>query len=102
MATLGDMGKFFIDSRTNSKSIAYHIARQMNLKCNYNNFFLDSRDEDEFIADQLDLLAQRARKTGEVIVIGHPRRRTIKALREMLPKLQAMGVTFVHVSELVH
>ncbi len=101
MRTLYNMNKFFIDSRTNSKSIAWRVARNMHLKTNYSNFFLDAKDDEKFILAQFEQLAQRAKSDGSVIAIGHPRRRTLKALQAMIPKLEAMGVTFVYVSELV-
>ena len=102
MSTLGDMDKFFIDSRTNSESVAFKVAQQMNLKCNYSSFFIDAKDENEFIIGQFNQLAAKAKADGDAIAIGHPRRRTLKALQEMIPKLEAMGITFVHVSELVN
>ena len=102
MTTLGNMGKFFIDSRTNSKSVAYKFAREARVKSNYSSFFIDAKDEDDFIIGQLNQLAKSAKENGNVIAIGHPRRRTLNALKEMLPKLEAMGVTFVPVSELVN
>jgi len=100
--TLKNLDKFFIDSRTNSKSIAYRIAREENVRCSYSSFFIDAKDDDKFIRSQLEQLAKRAKKNDGVIAIGHPRRRTVKALQEMIPNLEAMGVTFVPVSDLVH
>jgi len=100
--TLKNLDKFFIDSRTNSKSIAYRIARQENLQCSYSSFFIDAKDDARFIRSQLELLAKRAKEEDGVIAIGHPRRRTVKALQEMIPNLEAMGVVFVPVSDLVH
>ncbi len=101
MRTLYNMNKFFIDSRTNSQSIAYRVARDMRVKTNVSNFFIDAKDETEFIHNRFEQLAQKAKSDGGVIAIGHPHRKTLKALQEMIPRLEAMGVTFVYVSELV-
>ena len=98
---LHSQNKFFIDSRTNSKSIALTVARQNNVPARANQLFLDAKDDDEFIKSQIVRMADLARKNGSVIAIGHDREKTNKILEEMLPPLQARGIEFVGVSELL-
>ncbi len=92
---------FFVDSRTSGQSIAYEAARQVGLRAGVNEVFLDGRNEVEYIKGQLRTAARLAIKDGNAIAIGHARPSTAIAVREMIPELEAMGVKFVFVSQLV-
>ena len=49
----------------------------------------------------LMVAAAIAQRTGSAIAIGHPRPTTLAAVRAMIPRLQALGVQFVLVQDLV-
>ena len=43
-----------------------------------------------------------ALRQGSITVIGHARPTTAAAMREVMPELEAKGIRFVFVSQLVH
>jgi polysaccharide deacetylase 2 family uncharacterized protein YibQ len=102
MITLQGMDKFFIDSWTSPQSVAFETAKQHNVPTARNKIFIDANDDKTFIRNQLNLLAKQAKEQGDVIAIGHVRKRTLAVLQEMIPILKASGVTFVNASDLVN
>ncbi len=92
---------FFVDSRTSGQSIAFDAARQAGVRTGSNEVFLDGRNEVEYIKGQLRTAARLAIRDGNAIAIGHARPATAIAVREMIPELEAAGVKFVFVSQLV-
>ena len=64
--------------------------------------FLDDVAETSAVEKQLRLALRGAREKGEAVAIGHPRRSTLAALREILPQANAQGIQLVHASDLVH
>ncbi|MDZ7724561.1 MAG: divergent polysaccharide deacetylase family protein [candidate division KSB1 bacterium] len=102
LLTLKSRNKFWIDSRTSQKSIAYALARELGVPSAQNNIFLDARETDEFIRNQLLLAGRMARKNGSAIAIGHVKMQTFDAIKDIIPKLQETGIQFVSVSKLVH
>lgn len=101
MQELKKAGLFFIDSRTNARSLAFSWARKMKIPCGKSQTFLDSIEEEPFIRQQLYYLAELSAKNGHAIGIGHPRKLTLKVLRDELPKLEKKGFKFVSISEVV-
>ena len=98
---LKSQGKFFVDSYTNSKSVAYRMARELGCPSERNQVFLDVEDDENFIAERVERMAQIANERGSVIAIGHVRSRTYTVLHEKLPQLESRGIEFVPVSVLV-
>ncbi len=95
-------GLFFLDSKTNPKSVAYKVAKQMGLPCASNHVFLDNIKEVNYIKDQLNYLAEWASRNKVAIGIGHPEEATLKALQEEMAVLKKRGYKFVRISELVN
>jgi uncharacterized protein len=103
MPVLRERGLFYVDSRTTAATVAYDAARQDGVPAAFRNVpFLDDVEHKAAIEKQIELAVRGAREKGEAIAIGHPHPATLQALREMLPKAQAQGVTLVFVSDLVH
>ena len=92
---------FFVDSRTNSRSVANDQSRQMGLRTGENNLFIDNSPDVESVRSQLRSAAHIAIQRGTVTVIGHARLNTASAVLEMVPELEAVGVALVFESELV-
>ncbi len=92
---------FFIDSRTNSKSVALDVAKKIHLASAANQMFIDAREDEDFMASQMKRLADMANKNGQVIGIAHVRKKTLQVLKKMLPELEMHGVHLVPVSKLV-
>jgi polysaccharide deacetylase 2 family uncharacterized protein YibQ len=94
---------FYVDSRTTAATVAYDAARQDGVPAAFRNVpFLDDVEDKAAIEKQIALAMHGAKEKGEAITIGHPHPATLQALREMLPKARAEGITLVFVSELVH
>ena len=92
---------FFVDSRTNGKTIAAETSRQLGLGTGENELFLDNSSDIELIKDQLRKAVKMAQKNGNVTVIGHARPNTVIAVREMIPEIEAGGIRLVYVNELL-
>jgi polysaccharide deacetylase 2 family uncharacterized protein YibQ len=91
---------FFIDSRTNSQSIAAETARQMGIRAEENDLFIDNSNDVGAVKDKLRSAEATAIKHGSVTVIGHARMTTAIAVSEMIPELEAKGIQLVFVSQL--
>ena len=103
-AVLGVVEKwnfFFIDSVTSPQSVAYAVARDMDIPSGRNAMFLDIVEDEEVVAKRLYWLAARARHEGMVIGIGHAKPNTLQALQRMLPELADQGFVFVLAEEAV-
>ena len=94
-------GLFFIDSKTTPRSVGNSLAREMGIENASRNVFLDNEQDVEAIREQLEQLAEMARRKGAAIGICHPHKATIQALATTMPELQKSGITFVSAEDLV-
>ena len=101
MRILRDKSLFFVDSRTSGQSVAADTARREKVKTTENDMFLDGIADTAYVKKQLRAAGDMAIKMGSVTVIGHARPSTAAALREVIPELEARGIKFVFVSQLV-
>jgi polysaccharide deacetylase 2 family uncharacterized protein YibQ len=101
MPELRRRGLFFIDSRTTAATVAYDAAERAGVRSASRKVFLDDKPNREAILSQLDLAARDAARDGFAIAIGHPHPATIAALVEAAPRLEARGVRFVFVSQVI-
>ena len=102
MAVLARRSRFFIDSKTNSASVAETVATQRGVATAGRDVFLDNRADVDYTETQLRAAVAIAKRDGSAIAIGHPRPTTLAAVRAMLPELQADGVTLVLAADLTH
>jgi polysaccharide deacetylase 2 family uncharacterized protein YibQ len=102
MPALRQRGLFFVDSRTDAKTVAYDTAERAGVPAASRKVFLDDIATRDAILKQLALAARDAQRDGFTIAIGHPRPATIAALAEGVPPLEARGIHLVFASELVH
>jgi len=93
-------GYYFVDSRTNSESLAYQWAKQSGVSARKSEAFLDNVEGAEAIRSKLEALARTAVETGDALGIGHPRRETLEILKREIPRLERRGFRFVPVSEI--
>jgi polysaccharide deacetylase 2 family uncharacterized protein YibQ len=94
-------GLYFVDSQTSSQSIAYSEARKMGIPCGERMIFIDNEPEVNYSKNFIDQAITLVKKRGQGIIIGHPRKTTLEALKEMTPKLKGEGIALVSVSTLV-
>lgn len=91
---------FFLDSKTTGKSVAYRVAKEMDIKAASRQVFLDNEEDVDYTKAQILKLIEIAKKRGSAIAIGHPHPSTIAALKQMLPRLKK-DVDIVAVSSLI-
>jgi polysaccharide deacetylase 2 family uncharacterized protein YibQ len=101
IGVLAEHKLFFIDSKTNAASVGEDTARQMGVPTAARDVFLDNRADVAYTQAQLSQAAAIAQRTGSAIAIGHPHPTTLAAVRAMIPRLQALGIQFVLVQDLV-
>ncbi|OPX32441.1 MAG: hypothetical protein B1H40_02550 [Candidatus Latescibacteria bacterium 4484_181] len=94
-------GLFFIDSMTSSQSVGYSTAKSMGIRCAQRDLFIDNQDDPKAIETRLLELSRLAAEQQKAIGIGHARENTLKALEQMLPKLQKRGFKLVSASKMV-
>ena len=103
-AVLGDLkskGLFFIDSNTISTTVAPRVAQELGIKFTKRDVFIDNEMNPETIKNQLRRAEKIALKHGRVVVIGHDRKMTLLAIKQMVPEIEAAGVEFVLAKDLV-
>ena len=97
---LKDQGYYFLDSLTDSRSVACKVASRLGMKCFKRDVFLDNSKDVPYILHQLDVLGRLAQKRGYAVAIGHPSRATLLALKQGLPKLEKRNIKVVPLSQL--
>ena len=99
MQELGNHGDlFFIDSRTDKRTVAYATAQAYGLPSLSRDVFLDNKATAAEVAFQFDRLLQLAKKNGYAIAIGHPYDVTLTLLEKRLAKLDQEGVQLAPIS----
>jgi len=101
LGALKSRGLFFIDSMTSPRSTGLRLAREMGIRSERRNVFLDNEQNQTYIQGQLNQAVRVAQKAGTAIAICHPHPATIKALASLLPGLEQQGITLVPASQLV-
>jgi polysaccharide deacetylase 2 family uncharacterized protein YibQ len=101
LSVLQELGLFFVDSGTTSRSVAGQTAQGLGVPYARNNLFIDNENDVDKIKEQLRIGLELAKKRGHAILIGHVRPNTAKALWEMIPEFLAEDVDFVPVSQLL-
>lgn len=99
LSCIGDL--YFVDSRTDVRTVARRAARDAGLPNARRDVFLDNEADAVYVRRQLDRLVDAARRRGSAIAIGHPYQQTLQVLAEELPRLALQGVELVPVSRLV-
>ena len=98
MNELSHRGLFFFDSRTNSTTAADAAAKIYGVRYARNDLFVDNSADVNDICRMIREGAERAKKHGTYIIIGHCRPNTAEAFRQMVPKLLAEGIEFRYLS----
>lgn len=92
---------YFVDSRTDMRSVAGRYAQEAGLPSAARDVFLDNEQDENYVRDQFRRLLETARRRGSAVGIGHPYPETLAVLAEELPLLAARGFQLVPVSRLV-
>ncbi|HOV60571.1 MAG TPA: divergent polysaccharide deacetylase family protein [Candidatus Hydrogenedentes bacterium] len=101
MDVVSELGWFFVDSRTTTRSVAYTVAVGKGVPALNREIFLDHVNTRTYIDSQFRALIALAKKNGKALAIGHFRPNTVQALKEWLPELDKQEIDLVHVSEIL-
>jgi len=95
-------GKYFLDSRTTKYTEAETVMRTLDVLTGRRNVFLDNDLDEDLIRTQVYELADKAKKYGFAVAIGHARQQTLNVLKREIPELEKQHFEFVYVSEVVN
>ena len=87
-------GKYFIDSRTSSDTVAETTMRSRGVPTIRRHVFLDNENQKNKIREQLYKLADKAELKGLAVGIGHAKTNTLKVLKQEIPRLKEHGFKF--------
>ena len=94
----------FVDSMTTLKSVGKAASQEKGVVFLGRDTFLDSTDSVEQVKKNLRQAAEVALEKGEAVAIGHvgPEggKITAEAILQLIPELEAAGITFVSVGQL--
>ena len=97
-SVLKNKNKFFLDSRTSSKTVGEKTMRSVGVLTARRHIFLDNDLNIDNISKQLDKLVALSQKKGMAIGIGHVKANTLKVLEREIPILLERGFKFKFVS----
>ena len=100
-SVLKDRGKYFIDSRTSSLTIGEKTMISFGVPTARRNIFLDNNNDLDKIEDQINKLANSAKKNGVAVGLGHARKNTLSVLEKVVPGLLDKGFVFQFASQVV-
>jgi len=100
-SVLKNKDKFFLDSRTSSKTVGESTMRSVGVLTARRHVFLDNDLSVEKISNQFDELVRISKKKGVAIGIGHVKGNTLKVLQKKIPLLIEQGFDFKFLSQVV-
>ena len=100
-SVLKDRGKYFIDSRTSSLTIGEKTMISFGVPTARRNIFLDNNNDLDKIEEQMNKLANSAKKNGVAVGLGHARKNTLSVLEKIVPDLLDKGFVFQFASQIV-
>jgi len=100
-SVLKDRGKYFIDSRTSSLTIGEKTMISFGVPTARRNIFLDNNNDLDKIEEQMNKLANSAKKNGVAVGLGHARKNTLSVIRNVVPGLLEKGFVFQFASQVV-
>ncbi len=98
---LKERNLFFIDSRTTSDTVAYELARRLDIPSAERHVFLDVELDEDSIKEKLIELFTLAQRNGTAVGICHPLPETIKVLKENFHLVDEYGIEPVFISKVV-
>lgn len=92
---------FFLDSFVTSRTVCRVLSKKVGIGFTQRDVFIDNESDPNYIRSQMMKLADKAKKNGVAVGIGHDKPDTIAVLNEMIPRLRALGYKFVNLSEII-
>ncbi|RLD17912.1 MAG: hypothetical protein DRI36_02655, partial [Caldiserica bacterium] len=95
-------GLFFFDSRTTPNTKGYKIAKRIGVRSVLNQFFIDNKDDLDYIISQLRKVKEKAKRKGYSICIGHVGKdNTFFAIKKLKDEFLREGVEFVFLKDIL-
>jgi len=94
-------GLFFIDSNVIPQTVGPRAAREAGIPFAMRDVFIDNESTVDAVKQKLLEAKNIALRKGQVVVIGHDKKQTLQAIKEIVPSLEKEGVRLVLVKELV-
>lgn len=101
LGSIKKRGLFFLDSRTTAKSVAFTMAKKIDLPFVQRDVFIDHSQNEEAIYQQLSRLENIALKRGYVVAIAHPHPQTIDILEKWLLTLPEKKLRLMSIQDLL-
>jgi polysaccharide deacetylase 2 family uncharacterized protein YibQ len=101
MSELQQRHLFFLDSRTNARTVAAAAAQRIGLASLSRDIFLDDDPSPAAVTAQFRAAVRLARKQGSVVIIGHPYPSTLALLEQELPRLRGQGIDWVDIGQMI-
>ena len=98
LRNLKERGYLFLDSVTTSGSVALKIGRRLEAPVVARDIFLDDVDDEKEVKLRLAQTELIAKKTGTAIAIGHPRKATLRVLKDWMYGLEQKKIQLVPLS----
>lgn len=98
---LKQRGYFFLDSNVVSTTVGPDVAEEYGIRFAKRDVFIDNDLNKDKIIQQLQTAKKIAFNQGSVVVIGHDRKVTLQAIKEVAPSFEKEGIRFVLVKDLV-
>tara|TARA_B100001057_G_scaffold246629_1_gene246934 strand:+ start:22235 stop:23254 length:1020 start_codon:yes stop_codon:yes gene_type:complete len=98
ISSLKKRGYLFLDSVTTSGSVALKMGRRLSAPVVARDIFLDDVDSEKEVKLRLAQTELIAKKTGTAIAIGHPRKATLRVLKDWMHDLQQKKIQLVPLS----
>lgn len=98
---LKQRGLWFLDSKTNPRSVAASVANDIGLPFASRDIFLDNVNSKAAVLAQLKQTEAVARQKGYAIAIGHPKEGTVAGLQAWIADVQSRGFTLVPLSSII-
>lgn len=102
LKSAGEYTDTFIDSRTTAQSVAYAECKKQGYKCGINKLFIDNDNDINYIIEKIYEAAEKAKKEGPIIAIGHIRPNTLEALSIALPILEKRNMRIVPLKSVIN
>jgi len=98
ISSLKKRGYLFLDSVTTSRSVALKMGRRLSAPVVARDIFLDDVDSEKEVKSRLAQTELIAKKTGTAIAIGHPRKATLRVLKDWMHDLERKKIQLVPLS----
>ncbi|MGM0441201.1 MAG: divergent polysaccharide deacetylase family protein [Elusimicrobiota bacterium] len=101
MKVLKEKDLFFVDSMTSTGTVGLSLAGEMDVPAVRNDFFLDNKDDYDYIMERLEKLKILAQNNKKTVAICHPRKNTLTALKDFEDDFKNSEFEIVPVSKIL-